>query len=185
MRKITIPAALLIAAFCLSAGEGVVHAQAATSARANEDALPQIELTESLIQQFIAARAEIDTVLGDEAPEPGEPADAKFAGRLEAIAKKHKFADYDEYDTIAGNIELVLDGVDPATKTYFGEAVLIQRQIDAAQANASLPAEDKKATIAELKDSLRDVAPLKFPGNAALVLKHYDELSETDSPGSK
>ena len=161
------------------------RAQVSPGAPGASEDFVQIELTESMVKQYIAARAEIDDVLGDEAPEAGEPPDPKFVGRLEAIAKKFKFANYAEYDAVANNIETVLDGVDPATKTYVGRQTLIKREIEAAKADAKLPDEDRKATISELEQESRDVTPVKFPGNVELVLKYWDALNDGEPKAGK
>ena len=65
--------------------------------------------------------------------------------KLEEIAKKHKFANYGELDTVAGNIMLVLEGVDPQTKKYIGAEAELKKEIAALQANKQISAEDKKS----------------------------------------
>ena len=56
--------------------------------------------------------------------------------KLEAVAKKYKFANYDEFDVVAGNIALVLEGVDPKTKKYIGAEAAMKQQIAEVQSNS-------------------------------------------------
>ena len=97
--------------------------------------------------------------------------------KLEEVAKKHKFANYDQFDTVAGNIALVLEGVDPKTKKYIGAEAEIKQEIAALQANNKIAAADKKAEIAELNDELKSITPVKFKVNIDLVLKYFDKLA--------
>ena len=98
------------------------------------------------------------------------------------LAKKYKFANYDEYDTVAGNIALVLDGVDPKTKKYIGTEAAIKQQIADIKANKDIAAKDKKQQIADLNEEMKSITPIKFKSNIDLVLKYYDQLSRRRRP---
>ena len=96
---------------------------------------------------------------------------------LDAAAKKHAFASFDDFQDVGANIGLVMDGIDPDTKKYVGAEAMLKKQIAEVQADAKTPAADKKQALAELNDALKSVEPLKNAGNADLVLKYYDKLS--------
>ena len=64
-----------------------------------------------------------------------------------------------------------MDGIDPQTKKYVGADVMLKKQIAEVQADAKMPAADKKQALAELNDALKSIDPVKNPGNIELVLK--------------
>jgi hypothetical protein len=96
---------------------------------------------------------------------------------LDAIAKKHKFASFEDFDGIGSNIELVMDGVDAQSKKYVGADVLLKAQIAAIQADKKMPAADKKQALEEMNAALKSAEPVKFPANIDLVLKYYDKIA--------
>ena len=96
---------------------------------------------------------------------------------MEAIAKKYHFASYAEFNAVAGNIAIVLDGVDPKTKKYVGAEVVLKQEIAEVQADKTMSPADKKAALAEMNDDLKAIVPVQNAANIDLVLKHYDELA--------
>jgi len=144
------------------------------------DALPQMPLTDALIRKYIAAQGDIAAVIGSIDGAADKP-DPKILARLEAAARAHDFANYDEFDTLAGNIALVLDGVDTTTKTYIGTEAALKQQIAAVQADAKMSADERAQALDELKAELQNVTPIKFPGNVAIVMKYYDQFAAADA----
>jgi hypothetical protein len=126
---------------------------------APDEALKQVALSEAQVQAYLAAQAEIEPILSKLPEGASDKPDPKLMAQLEAIAKKYKFASYDEFDSIGANIGLVSDGVDPQTKKYVGADVV-----------------HKKQALEELNDALKSVEPVKFPGNIDLVVKYYDKI---------
>ena len=53
-------------------------------------------------------------------------------------------------------------GVDPEDQEIHRRRAALKKQIAALQANKKIPAEDKKAEIAELNDELKSIVPVKF-----------------------
>ena len=49
--------------------------------------------------------------------------------KLDGVAKKHGFASFDEYNTVIGNISIVMDGIDPQTKKYIGSDAGLKQQV--------------------------------------------------------
>ena len=160
----------------LALGVGGARAQAPDAK--GPDTLAQMQLSEAQIQQFLEAQPDLDAATKDAPQQDADTPDPKFIAKLEEVAKKHKFANYGEFDTVAGNIALVLEGVDEKTKKYIGAEAALKKQIAALQANKNIPADDKKAELAELNGELGSITPVKFKPNIELVLKYYDKLAQ-------
>ena len=178
MRKLTTGLAFAICAVGFAPpailGTGAALAQAEPSIY---EGLKQAPLTEPLIKQYIAAQKDIEAVLGDAPPEAADKPDPKIAAKLEAIAKKYQFASYDEFNAVAGNIAIILEGVDPKTKKYVGAEVVLKQEIAEVQADKTMSPADKKAALAELNDDIKAIVPIQNAANIDLVVKHYDELA--------
>jgi hypothetical protein len=149
-------------------------AAAAPAAPAEDAPLKQIALTDKMIQNALAANTEINPIL-EKVPDDTQP-DPKVLAQLDAIAKKHGFADYAEYDSVTENISLVMSGFDPETKKYVGQEAVLKKEIAQVQADKTMPAKDKKETLSELNDALKSITPIQFPGNTELVAKYIDKL---------
>ncbi len=145
-------------------------------AGAREEALKQIALSEAQIEAYLAAQAEIEPILEKMPENQADKPDPKVAAQLDAIAKKHKFASYDEFADVGANNGLVSDGVDPQTQNYVGADVMLKKQIAEVQADKKMPAADKKEALEEMNGALKSVEPDKFPGNIDLVIKYYDKI---------
>jgi hypothetical protein len=171
-------AALGIAALsplALVAAPHVAFAQG-QPASAPDEPLNQVQLSDAQVQAYLAAAAELAPILAKMPQEASDKPDPKAMAQLDAIAKKYKFASFEEFDGVAETIGLVTDGVDPQTKKYVGAEALLKQQIAEVQADAKMPAADKKEALAELNGALKGVAPVKFPGNIDIVLKYYDKI---------
>jgi hypothetical protein len=136
----------------------------------------QIALTQKQIDDVLASQKEMDAIT-EKLPDNAPP-DAKVNAQLDAVAKKHGFAGYDEYNTVIDNISLVLGGFDPLTKKYIGSEAVIKEQIAQVQADKKMKAEDKKEALTNLDMALKAKAPdVENKGNIDLVTKNYDKLS--------
>ena len=172
----------VFAALAVSLGlfAGPAYAQDAKPATeatgSNYDALEQVQLTAAQVTNYIASVADMQAAMGDAPADAAEP-DAKTMAKLEAISKQHGFKDFNDYNTVAGNISLVLDGVDPETKTYVGADKLIAKSIAEVKADKTMKEVDRKAALTELQAQLKAATPVKFKGNIDLVLKNYDKLT--------
>jgi len=167
----------LTTTLALGASSQNVVAQEAASP---QESVKQIALTEAQIDDFIAAQKEIGPIIA-KAPQGDQP-DPKFMEQLETVAKKHKFANYDEYDNVAENIGLVMGGIDPDAKKYVGAEAVIKKEIASIDSETSAP-NDKRAQLDELQSELKEPAePVKFPANIDLVVKNYDKLVASMPP---
>jgi len=184
MARLIRPLAAALALCCLAASPPLLAPDAALAqtpaAGAPDQPMKQIALTEAQIQSYIAAAAEIEPVL-DKAPQSdSDQPDAKLLAQLDAAAKKHQFASFEDYQDVAANIGLVMDGIDPQAKKYVGADVMLKKQIAQVQADAKMPAADKKQALAELNEALKSIDPVKNAGNIDLVLKNYDKLAAAE-----
>ena len=186
MRPLLRPALIALGLACLLSAatltfSGAAYAQAkqqsapAPATPAEPPALKQIALTDKQIDGVLTAQKDMDAI-AEKIPENAAP-DQKVIAQLEAVAKKHGFASYDEYNNVVDNISLVLGGFDPATKKYVGTEAVIKAQIAQVQADKKMPAKDKKDAIDELNAALKTpVLAVENKGNIDLVGKYYDRL---------
>jgi len=194
MREIFRPAACALSVACLalaisaiSSGEVLAQAkqappkqsapaQAAPPAAAEAPSIKQIALTEKQIQGVLAASKDVDAIT-DKIPENAKP-DPKVDAQLDAAAKKAGFASYDEYNTVADNVGLVMGGFDPATKKYVGADVVMKAQLAQIQADKKMSPKDKKQALADINEALKSPPPaIENKGNIDLVGKYYDKLA--------
>lgn len=187
MRALLRPALTMFGVACLISGatpasSGTALAQAkqqaappAQAAPAQQPALKQIALTDKQLDGVLAAQKDMDAITA-KLPENTAP-DQKAVAQLEAVAKKHGFAGYDDYNNVVDNISLVLGGFDPATKKYVGNEAVLKAQIAQVQADKKMPAKDKKEALDELNQALKTPAPaVENKGNIDLIAKYYDKL---------
>jgi len=144
---------------------------------AQEAPLKQIALTEKQITGVLAAAKEMDPIV-EKLPDDGKP-DPRISAQLDGVAKKNGFASYNDYNDVIDNINLVLEGFDPATKKYVGPEAVIRAQLAQVQADTKMPAKDKQEVVADLNEVLKYPAPaIEHKGNIDLVTKYYDKLNE-------
>jgi hypothetical protein len=165
---------LLAAPAGFIASYGIAFAQDQQSDQ--QQATQQIPLTAAQIEGFIAAQQPMGAIMGKlSETETDNPSPATLA-KLDAVAKANKFASFDEYQTVADNISLVMSGIDPQTKSYVGADAVIKQQIAQTQADKGMSAKDKKEQLDQLNDGLKSVEPVKLKANIDLVVKYYDKL---------
>jgi hypothetical protein len=128
----------------------------------------QIQLSEKQLTAYLAAQKEM--------PQMPEQPNAKIEAQAEAVAKKHGFAGYDEFDDVADNISLVFDGIDPKTKAFTEPTDLLKMEIKEIQADKKMSAKEKAAALKEVNAALKTAQPLQFKGNIDLVKKYYDQI---------
>ena len=185
---LSVAAALMLAAGAFSAPafaqakqQPALAKQAAPppkQAAAPEPAAPlkQLELSEKQVESLLVTQKEMDAVT-DKLPEGAQDKpDPKLQAQLEGIAKKNGFADINEYGAVYDNVSFVMSGIDPKTKVFTEPPEMLKKQIAAVQADAKIPAKDKKAILEDMNDALKTMEPVKFPGNVTLVTKYYDKL---------
>jgi hypothetical protein len=177
MRQILRPftAAVLFGAAALMLLAPVSSAAAQSALR---PVIKQIALTEKQVRSFIDAQKDMSVVLGKIQGATAEQLPPELQAELEAVARRHGFRDFDEYDAVVDNISLVMAGIDPSTRTFTESSVSIKNEIAAVTADRSIPEDEKKQLLDELQESLRIVQPIEFPGNIELVRKYYDKIDQ-------
>ena len=101
---------LAIAALLATA---IVHFSSAVMAQGGRSEVKQIQLTEKQVQGVIAAQKDVSAILEKIQGPPPDELPPPIQAELEAAAKKHGFKDFNDYDEVAGNISLVMTGIDP------------------------------------------------------------------------
>jgi hypothetical protein len=184
MREFIRFAAAALSIACLAVSILVVSADSA-QAQAKQQmappsgqmpALKQMPLSDKQIEGVIAAQKDMNAIT-EKLSENAKP-DPKVMAQLDAVAKKYGFAGYDEYNNVIDNIGLVLGGFDPGSKKYVGSEAVIKAQIRQVQADAKMPANDKKQALDDLNMALKSPEPpVENKGNIDLVAKYYDKLA--------
>lgn len=138
----------------------------------------QIALTDKQIESVLASQKDFDA-LGEQTPDkPGAKAPPNMLGKLDDVAKKYGFANYAEYAVVQANIDLIMGGFDPKTKTYVGPEAVLKQQLAEIQADKKMPAAEKKQALAEINETLKTPPPaLEYKANIDVVGKYYDKLS--------
>jgi hypothetical protein len=188
MREFVRPAAVALSMVCLAASIATIPTDSALAQAKQETApsqaapppgqppaIKQMALTDKQIEGVLAAQKDMDAITS-KLPDNAQP-DPKVIAQLDAVAKKHGFASYDEYNDVMDNIGIVLGGFDPATKKYVGSEAVIKAQIAQVEADKKMSAKDKKEALADLNQALKAPAPpIENKGNIDLVAKYYDKL---------
>jgi hypothetical protein len=164
--------ACAVASFSISAD----HALAQQQAGGPQTQLKQIALTQKQIDGVIAAQKDMDAITSK--LQPDAKPDQKVLVQLEAVAKKHGFASYDEYNNVMDNIALVFGGIDPTSKKYVGSEAVIKGQIAEVNADKRMSAQDKKQALDDLNNALKQPEPrIENKGNIDLIVKNVDKLT--------
>lgn len=176
--------------FALATTSGAAFAQAAKQQPAPAKQAPakeaapapvakQVALTDKQIESVLAAQTDFDALGSQQAADkPGAKAPPNMLGKIDDVAKKHGFTNYADFAIVQNNIELVMSGFDPKTKTYVGPEAVLKQQITDIQADKKMPAAEKKEALADLNQSLKTLPPaLEYKANIELVGKYYDKLA--------
>jgi len=141
-----------------------------------QEPIRQVDLTEKQVQGFIAAQKPMTDVTEKMQGGPSDKPDPKIQADLDAIAKKTGFKDLAEYDDVAATISMVMAGIDPDTKQFTPADAAIRQQIADVEADKSMPADEKKQMLDDLRESLKFAEPIRNPTNIDLVKKYYDKI---------
>jgi hypothetical protein len=110
-----------------------------------------------------------------DAASPDKP-NATYEAEFEAVTKKHGFKDFAEYEAVAANISIVMAAIDPQTKAFTDPQTAIKKEIDDVASDKTIPENEKKQLLEELKEALKSAQPIEFPSNIELVKKYYDKI---------
>lgn len=135
----------------------------------------QIQLTEEQVKGFVTAQKDLSAIAG-KLQEAGDKPDAALEAELEAIAKKHGFKNFQELDDVAANVSIVMAGLDPQTGNFTDPQEALKKELADIEADASIPAEEKKQLVDELTEAIKTTPPLKHAGNVEVIKKHRAEI---------
>jgi hypothetical protein len=147
-------------------------------AQGQPQAVKQIQLNETQIQNLIAAQKEISKLTENMKEGSKAKPDPKVIAAIQAAAKKNGFADFKEYNSVYSNVSMIMSGLDPKTKEFSEPKVAIQKEIDEVKADKSISQAAKKEQLEELNQALKTAEPIKFTSNIELVKKYYDQIDE-------
>jgi hypothetical protein len=165
---------VLALGFCVFAA--AVETPRTAAAQMPDSQVVQIELTEAEVQAYIAAQEDLERIIFRLPEDRSNMPDVKSRAQVEDILRRHSFASLDAYNAVAGNVELVLEGVDPVTRTYIGAKTVLKRQLASLEADWSATGDEKRAVAAKLNTELRAIVDIKFPGNIDVVVRNLDAI---------
>lgn len=139
-----------------------------------QSSVKQIKLTDKQIEGFVAAQK--DMAAAAEKVQSSPPSCDKVDPAIEAVAKKHGFASFCEYDDVAANISMVMAGIDPQSKQFTEPQAAIKKEIDEVTRDKSIPEKEKKQMLEELNEALRSAQPIQHASNIDLVKKYWDKI---------
>jgi hypothetical protein len=148
----------------------------AEEAAAPDEPVKQIQLTEAQVKSFISAQPDLAGVAG-KLQEAGEKLDPALQAELDAIAKKHGFANFGELDDVAANISIVMAGLDQSGE--FTEPVeALKKELSEVEADSSIPDDDKKQLVDELNEAIKTTPAVEHKENIDLVKAHRAEIEK-------
>lgn len=156
-------------------GVGVIVCGVAAAASAQT--VNQFKLTEAQVLGLLAAQDDFAPLAGQLAEAADKPS-KELVAKLDATAQKHGFKDFDQYRDVDNNIFLVLEGLDRESGDYVPPKERLSIELEEIEKDKTIPAEDKKAIMDEVKEELTLSEAVKYPENVELVKKHIGKLSK-------
>ena len=137
----------------------------------------QIKLTDQHVVGLIEVQDDFVPLAGKlaEANDTPEPA---LMSKLDETAKKHGFANFEEYRDVDNTIFLVLEGLDRETRNYVPPAERLALELEEIKNDKTIPAADKTAILADVEEELKMAEAVQHPENIEIVIKHLDKLSK-------
>lgn len=169
----------VLAAFVAVLGLGLVLAGpiSAQAPQGDDQGFKQVRLTDAHIKGFIEAQKEMAALaqkLGGQATEQPDP---KVQAELEAIAKRHGFQSFVDFDDVAFNVSMIMGGLDE-TGTFTDPIASIKKEIEDITADKEIPDKDKKQMLDELNEALKSTPALQYPENIEVVKKHRADIEK-------
>lgn len=167
---------LLLAAVLAIGGLGI--AGGTGPANAAEEQFKQVKLSDDMIKGFISAQKDMADFAQKSGAQPNEKPDPKVQAELDAIAKKHGFTNFVEFDDVAFNISMVMGGLDPQSGAFTDPIAAIKKEMEEITADKTIPEKDRKQMLDELAEALKNTPPLKFPENVDVVKKYRVDIEK-------
>lgn len=166
--------AAAVAALLCGAGLTGVLAQGSTEA----SDFKQVKLDNKMVESFITAQKDIADFAQKNPAQQGEKPDPKVQAELDAIAKKHGFTSFADFDDVGFNITMVLSGIDKDSGKFTDPIVSIKQEIEDVTADKTIPEKEKKQILEELNESLKNTPPLQYPENVEVVKQYREKIEQ-------
>ena len=101
----------VMAALVAVAGLALTLPAMAQAPQGNDQSFKQVKLTEAQIQGFLGAQKEMAALAQKQGGQPTDKPDPKVQADIEAIAKRHGFPSFVDFDDVAFNISIVMGGL--------------------------------------------------------------------------
>lgn len=159
-------------------GIALLQPVAAQAPQGGDQQFKQVKLTDAHITGFIGAQKDMAAFAQQQGGQATDKPDPKVQAELDAIAKKHGFQNFVDFDDIAYNISMVMGGIDPQSGVFTDPISSIKKEIGEITADATIAEKDKKQMLDELNEALKHTPPLQFPENVDTVKKHRAEIEK-------
>jgi ribosome maturation protein Sdo1 len=71
---------------------------------------------------------------------------------------------------------MVMGAIDPQTKSFTDPQTAIKKEIEDVAVDQTIPDQEKKQLLEELREALKSAQPIQFPSNVELVRRYYDKI---------
>ena len=168
----------VLAALVAVAGLALAVPAVAQAPQADDQSFKQVKLTDAHIKGFLGAQKEMAALAQKQGGQATDKPDPKVQAEIEAIAKRHGFQSFVDFDDVAFNISIVMGGLDPQTGAFTDPIASIKKEIADITADASIAEKDKKQMLDELNEALKNTPPLQYPENVEIVKKNRAEIEK-------
>jgi hypothetical protein len=165
-----------VAVAALVCGMGLTGALAQGSSEASD--FKQVKLDNKMVESFIAAQKDVADFAQKNPAQQGDNPDPKTQAELDAIAKKHGFTNFADFDDVGFNITMVLSGIDKDSGKFTDPIVSIKQEIEDVTADKNIPEKEKKQILEELNESLKNTPPLQYPENVEVVKQYREKIEQ-------
>lgn len=165
--------ALIVAVGVLSTAQTSAQGQAS-----GQNDFKQVKLTGKMVESFIVAQQDISAYAQKNQAAASDKPDPKVQADLDAMAKKHGFGSFAEFDDVAYNISLVMGGLDPQTGKFTDPVTALKQEIDDVKGDKSIAEKDRKQMLEELNEALKNTPPLQFPENVEVVKQYREQIEK-------
>jgi lipoate synthase len=71
---------------------------------------------------------------------------------------------------------MVMGAIDPQTKSFTDPQTAIKKEIEDVAVDQTIPDQEKRQLLEELREALKSAQPIQFPSNVELVRRYYDKI---------
>jgi hypothetical protein len=141
-----------------------------------QETIKQLALTAKQVEGFIAAQKDLAELAKKMEGTKSDQPDPKAQAEVEAIAKKHGFKDFADYDDVGSNIDMILANIDADTKKFVPPQEALKKEIASVTADKSINETERTKLLEELNDSLKTAPKVEHPANITLIEGYFEKL---------